>query len=814
MIIHYLTTAFVNIRAAPITTAAKIFTLALGLFTIIAVTGVVAYWRSTDAQIAPDAERTVLFTTAIDEGATPSGNATPLRRTGSFVARYLKEDIPELEAVARFRQVGEVAASTGGREMYLTGARADPEFLEVFQFEFIAGERRSALQSQDGAVLTQSAAQRLFGEAPALGRRFVLEGGDDLIVTGVIAPVPDPSQFSQGDLAFDYLVPMAAGGPAVEIWAELSVVTYGVLPADGSLTREGLPDRLAQMIDQRMSDRQKAIFSITMDGLALERVTETGLNLALFGLGGSSLTVVGVFFGLGLLVLVIACLNYANLAAIQATGRAREVGMRRVLGAGRFGVLTQSWVEAALATAVAALLSATCLALASPFVAQQMGVDILGALSRNVSALAWIAGLTAALILAAGLYPAFVVSRARPAEVVRAGKVRQGSRLAAQVLVGLQFASASALLIALLVVGFQNAHMRQLALARSDDPIVVLKPQARTGMPVDALRQQLAAYPQIEAVGESRFRPWAAAESMWRATSAPGDASLGPNSNLVTAGFGYFDVYEQEVLAGRVFTQERDTPDPALMNSDAPTAGEQIVIDWTLAQQQGFASPEAAVGQRLFSGQDANEIIGVVEPRADEIQSGSDGGTIFILRPGRPTHTPLIRISADDLDGGIAAIRRVLGELAPLEAIDLEFEDQIFEQNFRAFDQVGRLFVAVSLLAFLISTIGLFGMATHVTQRRRHEIGVRKTLGSSVREVVQLLLTDFSKPVIVANLIAWPAGYLAAQFYVSTFAHPLSLSVWPFALSMLITLAIAWLAVGGQTFKAASVRPAQVLRDA
>jgi putative ABC transport system permease protein len=816
MVRHYLAFAFANIARAPVTTAAKVLTLALGLVAMIAVSGIVAYWRSSDSQITPAGGRTLVFTTSI-RAASGGLRVGAMPRTPPVLAKYLREDVPELTSIARFTTRRDVPVDTGDRAVILNSANADPGILDIFRFNFVAGDPKTAMQREDGIILTQDSAQKLFGNAPALDRRLVLGGQRNVVVTGVIGPIPKPSQFVDGDifgLGFDYVTVMPPDSPGREQWSNLSLATFGLLPSDGSLSRSELDGRLAALTQRRapLDDDGTPVFGAA----GVEQSTELFLNAALFRMSSGVVSVVGVFSGLGLLVLGVACLNYANLATAQAVAGAKEIGMRRVMGAGLSGVLLQSWIEAGLVTLAALALTGICLWLAAPVIDAQTGIDLVGALSRDPSALAGIGGVAAAVTLVAGLYPAFVVSRVRPVEALRAGKVRSGPRGIAQVLVGLQFASASVLLTALIIVGQQNAHMRSLALDRSADPVVVLPPQSRSGVAIDTLRQQLAAYPQIKAIGEVRQRPWGPDDLTTRLARSPDPADEGKRVTDVDVGFEYFDVHDQKVLAGRVFMQDSDRGAGAALPASPgqPPPVRQIVIDRVFSEQLGFASPQAAIGQLLYSETPRYEIIGVVETRLRQIQSSGDGGTIYELRANFRFNSPLIRIGANDVDGGLAAIRRVWDQLALEGAPDLQFEDQAFDQSFRTFERVGLLFLALSLLAFVISSIGLFGMAVHVTQRRMHEIGVRKTLGSSTGAIAGLLLSDFSKPVIIANLLAWPLAWVAAQIYLSPFAERIEIGPLPFLLSLVITLVIAWLAVGGQTLRAAMIQPTEVLRRA
>jgi putative ABC transport system permease protein len=202
--------------------------------------------------------------------------------------------------------------------------------------------------------------------------------------------------------------------------------------------------------------------------------------------------------------------------------------------------------------------------------------------------------------------------------------------------------------------------------------------------------------------------------------------------------------------------------------------------------------------------------------RAVETPSGPLTGAAyaFSFYPGYGSYLPLVRVKQEDIVPALAAIRATLKELAPAGLADLQFYDERFREAHRQYARISQLFILLAATAFFISSVGLLGMAVHVASRRRHEIAVRKTLGSSVTRVVRLLLTDFSLPVLIGNLLAWPLGYLAAQAYLAAFANRIDLTPAPFLLSMAITLMIAWAAVIGVVLKAASVRPAEVLRHA
>jgi putative ABC transport system permease protein len=279
-------------------------------------------------------------------------------------------------------------------------------------------------------------------------------------------------------------------------------------------------------------------------------------------------------------------------------------------------------------------------------------------------------------------------------------------------------------------------------------------------------------------------------------------------------GFDFFDVFDVPLVAGRVFDREHAEGLPG-----RPTE-QNIVVDRQLVATLGLGTPEEALDKLVYQSVPPNvpapppmRIIGVVEDRSFSFLNLQVNTAGVFYTVWTSLQFTVARVRAADLDGGLLGIDATWKQLAPNVAINRRFLDEIFERSYRQYARTNQLFGALAVMAFAICIAGLFGMATFVAGRRRREIGVRKTLGGSSRQMIALLLGSFSKPVLIANLIAWPAGYFAARAYLNQFADSIELTPWPFVLSVAITLGIAWLAVLGQTLRAARTTPAEVLRN-
>ncbi len=835
MLSHYLRSALARFRKTPFTTGANILTLALGLACFIAAYGIAEWWRGAD-HYHPAADRIFVVgqTNRIIQGG-PSGSqpvAVPQAISTWNLARYLRTDFPELEQVARVNMEADMPVSASSGEAILNIAIADPGFLDIFRFDFIEGDL-SALNRPGGAVLTADAAARLFGGGPALGETVLINGAEEASVTAVIAPVRQPSFMGSGPdagLRFDMIRDWSSTRLGQQLdgltdsWIGIGPYTFVRLPP--GMHVDDFNARMPAFIDRHMPAGEKAVAQTTMTAFPVSRLSTFLLDRALLS-GSAGLKAAAVLIGLGALILLVACVNYANLATAQAAARVKEIGLRRTLGAGRAQIMTQAWVEAGLLTLSATLLALLVLALAVPAVRAQTGLDLLFFLSQGLAPLGALVLLIVAVTFAAGAWPALVLSGVRPASVLRPGQTRGGSKRIARVLVAAQFASASFLLIVVAVTQLQRAHLERAGLSLSKQPVIVLDNLATAGINFETLEARLVGTPGVESISIADRRPWSTARDpiYFTRTPAPDEQTIisAPMGYLQTVGHDFFATLGLDLLAGRGFERGRESISTSLYTDD-PLRIQSVVLDETYARRMGFASPEEAVGQFIYMPAFTNarmsrpaitlQIIGVTEADVARLEAWRADGNIYVYghTSAAGGQYPVLRIAREQVVDAVAAVTEAWGELAPAVPVNVQFFDEMFDQAYRQYAGINQLFILLAGAAFIIASVGLVGIAVHVAARRRHEIGVRKVLGASTGRVLRMLVADFSKPVIVGNIIAWPFAYMAAQTYLQSFAERTPLTPLPFILSLAITLLIAWLAVGGQAYRAARVKPALVLR--
>ncbi len=774
----------------------------------------------------PKASRTYLLTQEL-WNAGGSKIVPGLPSAGPPAGRYLRLDFPGLEAVARAIRLGPQSAAADDRKADVNTAAVDPEFLRIFDLDFRAGEPASALTSAHSVILTERTAERLFGTSAPVGRRVLLQNQVEVTVTGVIGPVPEPSHMGDADssmLQFDILVPMqllkemrTAAGIGVPIdpdsdqaWGVDSFLTYLLFPADGSFTPRELIAQLPAFA-QRRANRRGSLVTSVFGAVPLSHAALAELDAFL---GGNVLSVTTMIFALDALILAIACINYANLAVAIATTRAKELGVRKVLGATRLHLIRQCLVEAALLGVAAVILVIVLAVLLIEPINHALQTNFAFASLLQPELWLMVVGLITAITLMGGLYPAIALARVRPVDALRAGSVRAGPRFVPTILVGVQFAAASFLLVVSLVMAHQNGMLKKQGLQAARDPVVVLDNDLNElGISFDTLREELLRSPDIKSVGAMAQLPWNSGGNHVTLTRSAEAGAAREDTIVNDVGYHFFQALDLKLLAGRLLDREHGDE---LIPFNQLSAGKQepIIIDRALAAALGWQDPNEAVNKVAYIKGDTARtpfrVVGVVENGYPRLVGPNTASNVYDLAPKRAGF-PLIRVSREHIPEAVKYIDSTWDRLAPKVQIRRRFTDALFSEAYQGFSTMNSTLNGLSAFAFLIAIMGLCGLAIHVTTRRRREIGIRKTLGATVHGVVAMLLIDFAKPVLVANLIAWPFAWFVGHQYMDKFTVRGTITIWPFVLSLFITVGVAWASVAFQALRAATVKPANVL---
>jgi len=814
---HYLFAALSHFRRHKTITIINLLCLMLGLAAFVGTHWVVMVMDSADRYL-PNANRIYAITQSVTFVGGITSGSQPI--TVWQAAKYLRDDFPQLQTIARSSVPENIPVTVRDAKTSLSGRYTDAEFFDIFPMSFVAGNAKDALRQPHSVVLTADAAEKLFsGPQAALGQRLLISGTDEVTVRGVVNNVRRPSHMQSGSqFGFDMLVSMdiyeqaPTKQAARASWLTISMVTYALLPSDGSLTAQQLTQDLKSFAERHIPVEQ---CNCSFGAMPLNAIPMTYAN-GVVGTHRTGVTASFLMYVLGALVLFVTCTNYANLATAQSAARAKEIGMRRVVGASRSQVAMQFLFEAALLVSIAML---AIIILIGSGLAASKSPETAFVLQRVASsAKTWIGAILLLILttLAAGAYPAFFLSKIKPIAAVQAGRSKSTPRKISRLLVGVQFTLASFLLIAVMVMVAQTAAMKRSATGGDVASLIVIENDLRSAqVNMESLRTELLTQPHIKSVTGFGTQPWGAIIGQLRINSSSDDSSPPRLALPNIVGFDFFQTLDMKLLAGRAFDRSHTGDISKWKDSSTAT----VLIDLAMAEQQGWQDPQQAIGKTLFlrGGLSPDikprplQVIGVVDGKMLGIMTVGATSNVYFLDPTTARY-PIIKISTDDVKTALHEVDTVWSKLAPNVAIVREYPEDIVNKTYKIIGGVATAISAFSLLACIGALVGLIGISMHIISRRTHEIGVRKTLGASTRSIFALLMRDFARPVVISNLIAWPLAFLAMRAYLNLFAERSALSVKPFLLSLIVSVLVAWLVVATQTLRAARVKPADVLR--
>jgi putative ABC transport system permease protein len=836
MLILYLRSALASLRVNRVTTLINVVGLTLGMTCFVLAFAVAGYYENANGRLA-NAERIVVVQ---QRNVLPGDDSAALfSAASSSLAKYIPIEAPEVEAVARKTPGPAVQVGIGEQSLRLPVTFADPEWLRIIDYSFVDGDSANALEDVNSAVITAEMAELMFGTRNAAGRVFTINRRFDAIVRGVVE-TPDRMSVARLDILLNVASRDAIRGRAEpdaqarDEWSaprslNVNAVTLALLPRDGSLPAEELERRLTAVSDRIVLP---AGGSVSFRVRPLKNHLGDTLTAGFGRLGiAPGISAIQLFFLPGILVLAMACFNYVNLATAIASTRAKEVGLSKVLGAESRDVVKKYFLEAVVAVVVSLAFALILGALGIDIVRNLSGMQIWKSDLATPEFLVLIVAIAAATSAAAGTYPAFLLSRFQPIEILRKGARRSGSSRFKAVFIGVQFAVASVLLTAVMVMYSHNAAMRAANLWRlPSDPLVQITTSLDSvNIDPDVFAAALLRAPQIKGVTGLGANQMEGGEAdLYSRSGTAAEATIPILSNSVS--YDFFSTLGVDLVAGRPFARGRDLVSTAARGTSASQSGALgVVIDLEAVRALGWSTAEQALGQIVHQHTDvgggrasmealALEIIGVVDRAPLALMTIGTKATAFHLDP-YATH-PIVRIDANDVQAGIAHIQNVWRDLTgsvPGDSLRspmrLVFLDDLLDEALRAMNGLTTALLTVVVFGFLVALAGIFGMALFIVTRRRHEIGIRKSLGAGSKEILRQLIVEFGKPVLIGNVIAWPIGYVLAGVYIDWFVERMSFTPWPFVLSLAITLALAWVGVGGQALKAARLVPARVLRD-
>ena len=723
--------------------------------------------------------------------------------TAPAVGKWIAENIIEAEKIVRFKFRHDYLVkyrpdNDPTREKMLTirdFAWSDSTVFDIFSFPPVSGDPGTALQDPFALVLTESVAQRLFGNKNPIGKTLEVNNRYEYHVTAVI------EDLKRTYLRFDVLAPFEnlgkiIGRSELDSFDSWNLETFVLLPENHDCAA------VAGKITDLFRDRIKELWNVDF-------VFELfPLKDIFFSAGSTSRNhgnrpLVFVFMAVAVFILLIACVNFLNLSTARASLRAKEVGIKKVVGSTRKRLVIQFLGESVLFSLIS---FAAALGLALAFLPEFNRL-----LQRNLSMdyfhnplilLPFIAG--AALVgILAGIYPAFYLSAFQPVSVLK-GERTKGVRSGVfrKVLISFQFTISIILIIATLIVFKQIQYIRNKDLGFQKEHIVYLEIPRNRDIRDNktAFKDRLMQHPLVHNVTYSQGRPGIVYN--WEGFEYKSERN---GFAIFTVDPDYFDVYELEILAGRNFSREMATDQyrTCLLN-------EAAVRRLELDEPVGTILHHDDLGGSSFPVKDV-EIIGVVrnfhyQTLHNEIQPmmfGWNDPWLWMIS---------VKIAAEGVPQTIAHIEKAWKEFSPGFPFDFHFIDDLVDNQYKNEERLAKTIGYFAALGIFIACMGLFGLASFMAEQRTKEIGVRKVLGASVMGILMLLSKEFSKWVLAANVVAWPLAYYALNKWLADFAYRINIGVWPFLTAAVIVLAIAMMTVSYQSIRAATANPIDSLR--
>ena len=708
--------------------------------------------------------------------------------TPAALAPNIIDQVPEFEEICRFKNWGPFQMRLSDEDQYigLQSGIADPSIFKIFSFPLISGDPETALLEAHSLVLTREAAENLFGDEDPLGKIVQVKNRGDFTVTGLIENV-DHSHFD-----FQFLTPFHLIREDGENIDDLNQGSFNFTTY--VLLKEGTDPA---QVDNKIKD-----FFASEDAEAeepipfLQPLKDIYLrsNAAYdFTIRGDQQTIY-VFSFIAALVLLIACINFMNLATAKSSIRAREIGIRKVSGSSRGQLIIQFFLEALLYAFLGMIIALILTELLLPVFNEISGKEITSQAVQSAGTIFMLLGITLFTGFMAGIYPALTLSSYKPVNVLKSKLGGKKGSVLRTIMVISQFSLSIILLIAAVTIRKQLKFIYDKDLGYNKHNLVFMhfSPTLKEKFPV--LKESLLQFPEVTHVSNSRVLPVyecpGFSTSAWEGKQDDSYMSI----HMIAVEYDWIKTFEIELLAGRDFSND--------IEKDANS----VILNEKAIERMGMEDP---VGKHIFD--DNMEIIGIIKDfNYNTIRANIE--PLVLFHDTSDARYLLARINSQNSAETLKKMNKVIKEVDSDVDWEFRFFDQTLQNLYRVEQDAGKLITYFTVLAIFISCLGLFGLVGYITERRTKEIGIRKVMGSSVTGITVLLAKQFCKWVLISTLIACPIAYYIMQKWLQNFAYKTELGIATFLLAGLAALFIAIFTISFQTIKTARANPAEALK--
>ena len=716
--------------------------------------------------------------------------------TPGVMAPAMQAEIPGIANTCRLNDYDATLFSIGDKNMYAGGIYTDPSLFSMFTLPFVEGNAKQPFSQRYSIVITQQTAKKFFGkETGVVGKTVRVDNKQDYVVTGVIKDIPQNSS-----LQFEWAAPFDITyeqSPWQHLWANNSVTTYVELMPGADLA--AVNKKLYGFIQQREPDAIARPFLWNMSQWHLYGEFDNGVAT-----GGGQITYVRLFAIIAWIILFIACINFMNLATARSEQRAKEVGVRKVLGAGKRGLISQFIGEALLMSLVAALIAVAIMILVLPVFNLLVQKQLVVGFTQPLHIIALVL-ITLICGLVAGSYPSLYLSSFNPVFVLKGLKLKDGSAaFIRKGLVVMQFSISIVLIISTVLVYQQIQHVKSRDIGFDKSNLLEVEAQGDREKYYEVMKQDLLNTGLIESIALSNHTTLYGGNNTggftWAGKSQKEQVLI--SNRYVTPGF--FHTSGMKLLGGRDFVAT-DTSESKRINA---------IITQSLEKMMG---KESAVGKIITQEGDTSGMQVVVVGVANDYVYGnmygkSDPVMFFCTAPAN-ANKMYVRLNAQRKpEEALVKIEAAMKKHNPAFPFNYRFVDEQFNRMFQNEALIGKLSQVFAALAIIISCLGLFGLAAFTAERRTKEIGVRKVLGASVSGIALLVSKDFFKLVAISCIVAFPIAWWMMSGWLKNYQYRIAISWWIFLAAGVVAILIALVTVSFQAIKAAVANPVESLR--
>jgi putative ABC transport system permease protein len=785
MIKNYLLVAIRNIFRNKLFSSVNILGLAFGMCSAL----LIFLWVKDELNVNHFHPKINRIYRVMENQTYTDGRLFTFSSTPAPMAPFIKEKYPEIEMAARFTWGVNNLFQVGDKSFYENGRYTDQDFLEMFGFPWLAGDQLTALKEKNSIVITEKLAVKYFGNEDPLGKILTLNTKDAFVVTGVLKDLPKNSS-----MQFDYLLCFQffweENKNWLDEWGNNNIGTFLLLTEGTDV--EAFGKKFTHEIREHEKETNVELFVQPYGEAYLYNEFENGKQ------AGGRIENVKIFFIVALFVLFIACINFMNLSTAQATKRAKEVGLRKVIGAVPWQLFRQFMGESFLTVFFAALISIGGCVLLLPVFNEITGKALsLNLFDRDIALIFF--GVVVITAFVAGIYPSFFISDFKPVEVLK-GQLKSGSRAGVfrRVLVGFQFFLSIILIISTIVVFRQMNFMQNKDIGFVRDNILYCYMQGDISGNFETFRTRLLAEPGIESVSASNQLPIGIGNSTygveWEGKN-PEDRILFTNLNV---DYDFIQTMKMEMIEGRPYDRSQITD------------SSNYIVNEVAAAKFNFKNGTA--NQDLTFWEKKGKIIGVVK----NFNFGSLHSEIepLIMHVQQNNlNCLLVRAKEGQSEQAIKSVEKMWKEYAAAYPFKYSFLNQDWEGFYSAEAQQGKVFNTLAVVSIFISCLGLFGLSAFSAERRTKELGIRKVLGASVPGLIQLMSKEFALLVIIAAVFGCPIGWYFMDAWLGNFAYHVEVGMVTLVSAAAICLLIALITVSYHSFRVASYNPARSLKQ-